>query len=127
MNRSRIFVLVGHCWADHTVLTSTLTGAVPDATIVRANDTAALDKQLNDHRDGTVLLVNRVLDGRFDTGSGVELIRQLAEGDAAPAMMLISDYPEAQAEAVAAGALEGFGKSQLRDPRTADKIIGSTS
>ncbi len=121
----RTFVLVGHCWADRSALKSTIARTVPDATIVRANSTAALDKVLTVDREGAVLMVNRVLDGRFATDSGVELIRQLARGDAAPAMLLISDYPEAQTEAEVAGALRGFGKSQLHEAQTADKITGS--
>lgn len=123
MIRNVTFVLVGHCWTDRSVLTSTIAHVFPNATIVRANSTTALDK----HRVDSVLLVNRVLDGRFGTKSGVELIRQLAEGDTVPAMMLISDYPDAQTEAEAAGALQGFGKSQLRDPQTTEKIVGAAN
>ena len=39
-----------------------------------------------------------------------------------PASPPISNYPEAQAEAVAAGALPGFGKAELHDPRTAELL-----
>ena len=37
-------------------------------------------------------------------------------------MMLVSDKPDAQAEAVAKGALPGFGKAGLRHPETAQRI-----
>jgi hypothetical protein len=68
-----------------------------------------------------LLLVNRALDGDFAEPDGIALIRRLAasrEGPA-PALMLISNYPEAQAQAVAAGAVAGFGKKELNTPRAA--------
>jgi hypothetical protein len=36
--------------------------------------------------------------------------------------MLVSDYPEAQAQAVEAGARMGFGKSDLGEPEVAKLI-----
>jgi hypothetical protein len=36
--------------------------------------------------------------------------------------MLISDFPTAQTAATAAGALPGFGKSQINDAATLQKI-----
>jgi hypothetical protein len=113
------FVLVGHCWPDRRALKSAVTRAVPGARVVNAGDMAALGAPV----DGkTVLLVNRVLEGRFAIHDGVELIRRLYEGDDPPTTILVSDYPEAQADAVAAGARPGFGKSQLRDEQTARRL-----
>jgi hypothetical protein len=116
MSASRTFVLVGHCWADRLGLKSAVEGAVPGARIEKANDMSALGGRTG---STAVLLVNRVLDGRFETESGVDLIRRLAQGEDPPTTVLVSDYPEAQAEAVAAGARPGFGKSQLHEERTA--------
>ena len=59
-----------------------------------------------------MLLINRVLGWGFN-GGGVELIASLRDGDDAPEMMLISNYADAQQAAVEAGALPGFGKSEL--------------
>jgi hypothetical protein len=42
--------------------------------------------------------------------------------------MLVSNYDNAQAEATARGALPGFGKGALREPRTVEtlkKVLGS--
>ncbi len=116
MRSRQTYVLVGHCWADRAQLKSAVKRMVPGARIVRANTTSALDKHLG---SGAVLLVNRVLGGRFETESGVVLIRRLAETDDPPLSILVSSYPDDQAEAMAAGARLGFGKSRLHDAATA--------
>jgi len=115
MSNTPTFVLVGHCWADRMGLRSAVKRAVRGARIERADDLSALRSHLG---SGAVLLINRVLGGGFDTDNGVDLIRQLAETGDAESAILISNYPESQDEAVAAGAQPGFGKSQLRDQAT---------
>ncbi len=115
MSHTPTFVLVGHCWADRIGLRSAVKRAVRGARIERAEDLSALRSHLG---SGAVLLINRVLGGGFDTGNGVELIQLLAETGDAGSAILISNHPDAQDEAVAAGAQPGFGKSQLRDPAT---------
>jgi len=61
-----------------------------------------------------LVLVNRVLDA--DGTSGLDVIRAIkADPDLARVpVMLVSNYPEAQAEALTLGALPGFGKADLR-------------
>ncbi len=119
MSDAPTFVLVGHCWADRIGLRSAVKRAVRGARIERADDLPALRSRLG---RGDVLLINRVLGDGFETGSGVELIRLLAETGDAESAMLISDHANAQDEAVAAGAQTGFGKSQLRDQATAQLL-----
>jgi hypothetical protein len=110
-------LLVGHCSPDAFALRSAVGSAVPRAAIVFANDQETLAK----HAPGArLLLINRVLDGDFDAQDGVALIREL--GPAAPAMMLISNVPEAQSEAAAAGALPGFGKRDMYADTTREKL-----
>jgi hypothetical protein len=64
-----------------------------------------------------LVLVNRILDR--DKTSGLDLIKELVaerekREDANPAhIMLVSNYPEFQREAVQMGAVEGFGKDML--------------
>lgn len=72
--------------------------------------------------DYDLVLVNRVLDA--DGSRGTELIRTLKSDPdlAALPVMLVSNYPQAQAVAVALGALPGFGKSELSDPRALERI-----
>ena len=69
-----------------------------------------------------LILVNRVFDA--DGDSGLELIRRLQADDATRSMpvMLITNYPAAQAEATALGAQPGFGKANLHDPATVDLL-----
>ena len=117
MSHAITVVLVGHCWPDRLKLKSAVRGALGRVRIARANDMRALQRGLGSK---PLLLVNRVLDGRFETGSGVGLIRELHQRRELPAALLISDHDDAQAEAVAAGALPGFGKSKLRDATTAE-------
>ncbi len=122
MSHGPTFILVGHCWADRIGLKSAVKRAVPGARVERADTMAALQKHLGGE---AVFLVNRVLGGGFRTGNGVELIQDLARDGVTPAMILISNYADAQAEAEAAGALPGFGKSQLGDSALADLLGGA--
>lgn len=116
---SPTIVLVGHCGFDGAALVRFAKAAVPDAQVVAAHHTAELEP----HTHGRSLwLVNRVLDGGFDSDRGVDLIRRHAGGGDAPRMMLVSNYDDAQKDAREAGALEGFGKASLGDPTTAQRL-----
>ncbi len=119
MSHAPTFVLVGHCWADRIGLKSAVKRAVRGARVEKADTMAALQTYLD---GGVVLLVNRVLGGGFRTGNGVELIRDLARDGNTMSAILISNHADAQAEAEAAGALPGFGKSQLGDSAVADLL-----
>ena len=115
--------LVGHCGFDSGSLSRFAKEIAPDAEVVRINDQAALDEASDPQ---TLLLVNRVLDGRFDIGgSGIELIREFAARAEAAPTMLISNFEQSQQEAEAAGALPGFGKSQVDDITIRKRIADS--
>ena len=112
--------LVGHCGFDSGSLSRFASEALPGVEVVRINDQASLDEAISPQ---TLLLVNRLLDGRFDVGgSGIELIREIAASNDAVPTMLVSNFEEFQREAQAAGALPGFGKSQVGDPVTRQRI-----
>lgn len=111
VDRRRV-ILAGHCGADSASLTRLVRDALGAVEVVGAHDDAALRRA--GAAPGTLALVNRVLDGRFDDAGGVDLIRRLRPSLPAVVWMLVSDYADAQAAAVAAGALPGFGKSDLR-------------
>lgn len=100
-------LLVGHCGADTWSLESRLRELFKDIPVDSVDDESDLAKAGGE----TLLLVNRVLDGSFETGDGVELIGRLARRGDRPRMMLVSNYDWAQQQAVAAGAMPGFGKS----------------
>ncbi len=118
--------LVGHCSFDSASLTHAAS-RVPGVTDVLRINTEAELAQVND--GSTLLLVNRVLDGRFAVDYGVELIKRLAvsAGRMPPKMMLISNFEDAQADAVEAGALPGFGKNATHTPDAAAKLAAAVN
>ncbi len=69
-----------------------------------------------------LVLVNRILDA--DGASGLDLIQRLLsnEDTRATPTMLVSNYANAQDEAVALGATRGFGKNTLTSPETRDQL-----
>jgi two-component system chemotaxis response regulator CheY len=60
-----------------------------------------------------LVLVNRI--GDDDGASGLELIRTIKADPALSTLhvMLVSNFADAQTEAIGLGALPGFGKSEL--------------
>ena len=115
-----IFVLVGHFGRDSSYLRITVQKALPDVVVNMADDQGDLQKQIKAGVD--LLLVNRTLDYGFTCEGGAELIRHLRIEHPNLRAMLVSNYPEAQAEAVAAGALPGFGKRELGTPKVAQLL-----
>lgn len=112
--------LVGHCGFDGAALKRLAEQTLPQAQVVAVNTQAQLDEHT---KPTSLLLINRVLDGRFDTDSSLEMMKHLAARDHAPPMLLISNYEQAQADAVAAGARPGFGKSEMGSPTAEKKIF----
>lgn len=111
-------LLVGHCGFDSGSLTHLVSQAM-GVNAQRVNSDAQLDKQAGPH---TLLLINRVLDGDFKAGDGVQLVEQLAAKGDAPAMMVITNYPDVQKKAKAAGALQGFGKNDIGDAALVQRL-----
>lgn len=107
--------LVGHCGPDAFMLRSAVKYAIPDAEVIFISDTPSLQSAIE--KGVSALLVNRVLDGYFSDTRGVELIRQLKQSYPNLKTMLISNYPQAQSEAIQSGADEGFGKSEMGTPK----------
>lgn len=117
--------LVGHCGPDSSFLRITVSRAAKDVQVVMADDTRELTQVLSDGVD--LLLLNRQLDYGFDDREGVDVIRKLRPHYPNVKMMLVSNYPEAQAAAVAEGALPGFGKRELSTPKVAELIRAALS
>src|SRR4051812_6255514 len=117
---SKKVVLVGHCGPDSSYLRMSVQKAATDVAVMMADDDSDLQKLMKAGVD--LLLVNRTLDYGFATEGGAELIKHLRMDHPSLRAMLVSNYPEAQAEAVAAGALPGFGKRELGTPRVAQLI-----
>ncbi len=68
------------------------------------------------------MLVNRVFDA--DGSSGLDFIKTLKADAALTAtpVMLVSNYEDAQAQAVAVGAVPGFGKATLGQPAMLERV-----
>ncbi|SRR5581483_7344261 len=104
----------GQCGFDHGNLSRVLRQAFGAEVVAADSEEEALQK-LRDEAYALVL-VNRVLDA--NGSAGLELIRRIKADEqlGAVPVMLVSNYEDAQAEAVAAGAVPGFGKAQLGQP-----------
>lgn len=111
---------VGQCNPDHASIRSLLEGQF-GVEVVRAHQ---LDDALAQLKDGKfdLVLVNRKLD--IDYSDGMDIIKHLKadpEFGSIP-VMLVTNYPEHDKVAVEAGATSGFGKAQLKDPATHEKL-----
>ena len=115
-------LLVGHCGPDSTYLKIAVRSAVGEVTIASAGDRAQLDRAIAAGVD--LILFNRELDYGFEPATGVEMIRLLKQRYPDLKMMLITNYPEVQAAAIAAGAKPGFGKRDIGSPRAREIIRG---
>ena len=109
---------IGQCRADHGALSRTLRQHFQVEVIPADTSDEAQAKLREEAFD--LVLVNRILDG--DGSSGVEVIRQIKAGHSALPVMLVSNHEDAQRQAVAAGALPGFGKAGLGQPHTQGRL-----
>lgn len=107
---------VGNCGVDHGAIRSLLTSAFAAEVLQAHGSGDALEMLARGPFD--LVLVNRKLDS--DYSDGLEVIRQIKADPrvAAVPCMLITNYPDHQEEAVAAGAEYGFGKKELNTPQT---------
>ena len=111
---------VGQCTPDHTTIRKFLTRHF-SVEIVQTHgleDTLAeLQRQPYD-----LVLINRKLDR--DYSDGLEILKQIKthpEHGETP-VMLVTNYPEHQDAAVAAGGERGFGKLEYDNPETAERL-----
>jgi CheY-like chemotaxis protein len=111
---------VGQCGPDHFAIRSYLTRNF-DCEVVQVDDA---DSALAELHNGEfhLVLVNRKLD--MDYSDGVDVVHALkADPRAANVpVMLVTNYPEHQDAAIAAGAVRGFGKLEFEKPETRAKI-----
>lgn len=111
---------IGNCSYDHGNLSAAILKHF-DAEVRAVSDAG---EALGVLADGSfdLVLVNRVLED--DRSSGIDLIRQIKSDTqfGHTAVMLVSNFPDAQAQAVEAGAVPGFGKKALDSPETIAKL-----
>jgi two-component system chemotaxis response regulator CheY len=111
---------IGQCGADHYSISNMMQKHF-GAEVVAAQDAEEARALL---RAGgfALVLVNRILDA--GGGLGADVIAQLKADNtlAQVPVMMVSNYEDAQQQAVAQGALPGFGKSSLGHLRTLDRL-----
>ncbi len=106
---------IGQCGFDHSSIARFLSRTLQARTEHAATAAEGLQKlALGSYH---LVLVNRIIDG--DGSSGIDLVTTLCAQRDCPPVMLVSNLPEAQAAAVAVGAVAGFGKSSMVDPEVA--------
>jgi two-component system chemotaxis response regulator CheY len=117
MNEGSARVLdVGQCSPDHSAIRSLLHRTFN----VYIDQAGSVDEAIEELKTASydLVLVNRVI--FEDGGSGAELIakmKSVRDFRDVPVMM-ISNFNDAQQDAVAAGGVPGFGKAELNDPST---------
>ena len=113
---------VGQCALDHTAI-SRLLNEHFDVEVHRADVADEVFELMRDQRFDLVL-INRRLDA--DDSDGTAIIRRMKNNQAAAntPVMLVSNYPDAQAAAVELGAETGFGKAGLHQPAIVDRLAG---
>ena len=116
-------ISVGQCGYDNSRIRS----------LIRSIDSTVEIRETDSHQEtmevlaslgeAALVLVNRVFD--MDGASGMDLISQLKSKESEFAtipVMLVSNYEKSQAEAIANGAIPGFGKSELQSVETRQKM-----
>jgi CheY-like chemotaxis protein len=120
--RSRPRILsVGQCGFDDAAIRVALEAGL-SAEVERAGGLGECLERLR-HGSVDLVLVNRKLDA--DGSDGVALIRSLRAAAPHVPVMLVSNYADAQAQAVAAGALPGFGKGEIGTPVVAQRCLAA--
>ena len=115
---SKRILSIGQCGADHAGI-SRMISANFDAEVIPC-DSGAEARARVAREPFDLVLVNRILDS--DGSEGIDIIKALKESEASVPVMLVSNHDDAQREAVAAGAVLGFGKSALGQPQTIARL-----
>jgi len=109
-------IIAGHCYSDSPRLAAIVEKAEAKPIILNSSD--EIKACLNDNPESLCLL-NRI----FENGEeGLKVIKELKQAYPNVKFMLISNYDDAQQEAITLGAIQGFGKYKLKDPNTIDVI-----
>ena len=117
---SKNVIDVGQCDPDHSSISGLLKQHF-DVTVHRANSHAEAIAMTAELKPALVL-INRLYDA--DGSEGMETLRTLKADDATASVpvMIVSNYSDAQDAAVAAGAVQGFGKASLTSQSTVDLL-----
>jgi two-component system chemotaxis response regulator CheY len=111
---------IGNCDPDHFAIKKMLLDCF-DVEVFRAAQLSDAQNWL-DSRTIDLILINRKLD--IDYSDGIEVLKVLKSREETKPIpvMLITNYPEHQEAAVAAGGEYGFGKLELNSPATLERL-----
>lgn len=111
---------VGQCGFDHERISHFLNASF-DVEIVQAHSHDEAIKLAGESKFD-LILINRLLDA--DHAPGIEIIKELKSTDATAnvPVMIVSNFQDAQDEAVGHGAEVGFGKAALDAPETMERF-----
>jgi CheY-like chemotaxis protein len=113
-------LVVGNCDADYLRIRSLVEGAF-DAVAVRCDGPRDTIEELQ-AAPADLVLVNRILDGDQSRGLNVIIAIKADAQLARTPCMLLSNFAAHQQAAVAAGAEPGFGKAELDEPATRQRL-----
>lgn len=114
---------VGQCGWDAQMNKQLLTQLCP--CVIDQAHTKAEALSLASANSYDLILVNRLLDR--DRSPGLDVLVELLAAQPHLQIMLVSGFPEAQAAALKAGALQGFGKAELNSPQTEELLKAALS
>lgn len=111
---------IGQCAPDNATLSRYLASHFGAEVVAACTQVEGLQKLESASFD--LVLVNRKLD--IDYSDGMEVLRAIkaVPSHATVPVMMITNYPEYQEAAVAAGAVLGFGKLEYDKPDTLEKL-----
>ena len=117
---SKLRVLdVGNCDPDHHAIRSLLIRHF-DVDVDRVMFVPEAEAAIGSERYALVFVNRRIF---ADDSDGMALVRAMqARSGEVPPIMLVSNFEESQAAAVASGAVRGFGKATLADVETVERL-----
>mgnify|MGYP000473377618 CR=1 FL=1 len=117
---SKRVLSVGNCGPDHAALERYLTRHFPVEITTSHQLSDTLDRLRTQAFD--LVLINRKLDA--DYSCGLKILKAIKDEPAfaKTPVMIVTNYPEHQEAAVAAGAAYGFGKLEYDKPETLERL-----
>ena len=111
---------IGQCAADGTMIAQMLRSQFDAETMAVATEAEAVE--MLRQRAVDLVLINRILDA--DGAYGIEVLKRLKNDEMLRSVpvILVSNLADAQQQAIAAGALMGFGKAALNDAETVARL-----
>jgi CheY-like chemotaxis protein len=119
MSKKRV-IDCGNCGPDHSSI-SRLLRSLFDVEIVQTHTGDETIAELERQR-AHLVLVNRKLDIDYSDGLQVIELLKASERFSNIPVMLVTNHEEYQQQAIAAGALYGFGKLELNSPKTKERL-----